>query len=283
MHINHLIWDRIFTDPEFGGLDSFKKDPYGCTSYRLYRRDFNVTTMFKNNTLEIARISEWNNQYRPSRFPIPPLRKEYNGSLYRYKICRGIHVHVPDRSPSRYIDPIPSLQMMCAMVLAKTRVAELRSTVIELTNVMLMEKDNFIFKMNASPHDDYMCNRYIHSISKDVYNEMNLYLFNLYRLDINYHLPHFSQRYLEDFKFADIIFRGEIRFLMNLGTNYDIDILRRNTPDIEYVWSLVIDIFQIYNQMMNMFIKDNKSPIRSKYYDMYRCIRKSVHIQNRYQ
>jgi len=80
MHINHLIWDRIFRDPEFGGLES----------HNIVKRDPKIDDLRSYNIIE----------------------------THMYRTCRGIQVY--NHESEEEIVYIPSLQTLSALVLTDT-------------------------------------------------------------------------------------------------------------------------------------------------------------------
>jgi len=87
MSINHLIWERIFTDPEFGGLESVEKDRLG----ELYQH--NSRAIYDESVLDDdIRIEELNtNRHNIQKDCV----KSIDMSRYTIRECRGIRVIVP--------------------------------------------------------------------------------------------------------------------------------------------------------------------------------------------
>jgi len=71
MHINHLIWDRIFTDPEFGGLEPFRTDPFGCIDIAKHKIDNRIVA---DDDAIIKKLYKWTGGSRGIHVKVPSLK-----------------------------------------------------------------------------------------------------------------------------------------------------------------------------------------------------------------
>ena len=109
MHINHLIWDHIFTDPEFGDMARF-----------VYDSDGPYTDTYESLRLISKRV---NRLYR----------RMYTKDLPYTDRCRGIYVIIPDEPMIQQVKPIPSLKILSLLAIHKIYAHEYRDASLEYT------------------------------------------------------------------------------------------------------------------------------------------------------
>ena len=157
MHINHLIWDRIFEDPEYGGI-SYKE--------MLYPKVETSFDVICEETNYLQRLI-----YRYSKYTD-------DGE------CRGIYIIIPNKKIVTRQPPnlIPSLQISCAVFLVESWAKEFR----EIAEEMYDELE----KLPRGPRQpdykikDYASEQYLRHLFKDVFDAIHQYKIDLYSRDI---------------------------------------------------------------------------------------------------
>jgi len=267
MRINHLIWDCIFCDPEFGGITSFKIDPYGqivkIGQHKIVHNG-SIHIISKNDV-----AAKWfyscNYKYRYKQ-------QRSDGKKYWYKGIRGICIRTRDtKCDLNYRTIIPTLYVSSGMVLINTWTDEFRGAVEnlynELSKVVIIKNHNCKICM-------YNTSLFFHSISKGVFDAMSQYTIDLNYIDMCAKISNMSHIHEE---FTKIIAKiSEIRF------DRDIDLLKSISVHIVRVWNLIIKILQMYHKLTYTIIKSHANPIRPWYYNIHGRIRERIHVKNRY-
>jgi len=270
MHINHLIWDRIFADPEIGNLVRFKYDQYGCSFSNIQKYETGRLPIHEYNRLYILKLYRLTHEYRHSDGLT--IRNE----PYRHGCIRGIHVHLPDKLPLvQHVFPLPTLKVSTILVLVNTMMDQLNIAIKELEKKM---DDGIVIPSFQGKLEAYMKRKYLTSISKDVLDSVNLYRIDIYRLT-KYYSDKSSPLYSDHFENVNTKFKYIFYRLILV----DMDILKSWSIYIERVWNLVIKIFRFHHELIYIITQIHTKPIRPGYYYMFDLLRKRIHLQNRYQ
>jgi len=243
MHINHLIWDRIFADPEFG-ID----------------HDIDVDT--DDELTEIYNLYIWNvicSNSNPNIF--------IKSNSLRYETCRGICVRVPRDQNAIVVYPyIPNLQLSSSLCLSKMQIIEFQLSVQELENEMM--------KMTIPTSTDGNVDiKYLESMFANVLDSLRLYQMDSCVLDLG--MP---KIFYELYSKLSI----EVMDLYTRLKKFKIDQLKEMSIHINRAFNLSIKIFQIHHEtMVPILIKHYKNPLRPRYCAIYDLIRKRIHSVNR--
>jgi len=263
MHINHLIWDYIFTDPEFGGLPSIEDDRYG----EMYKYEHGITYEYAEEEI-IEELYIYIYKYNPWFVPSSH--------------CRGIHVNILPEPICQYMQP-PSLKISSALVLVNTLGKQLHMALKELKE-MIGDVD-YSYKLTPKSHT---INQYLHHISKDVQDDIFRFTIQIYYTDQNLLVKYKNdqqngyQFYSEYFNRAYFGFKHIFDMLLIYGTKNNLDSLQSLSKHVERVYGFIIQILQIYHELAYTISEMHGHPIVPNYYGIHCRIQERVHTRARY-
>jgi len=260
MHINSLVWDRIFEDPEFGGLLPIQKDRFGP----LYKHE--TCTDDEKIVSIYYRIRSTTRDIRTSR--------------------RGIYVNVPHEQIWNPTIPSTSLKTLSALTMIETWGNEFYTIIDEMKEEMKRMKEETKRAREEVKEEVrervYKSAKYLQRISRDAMDSISLYHIDLNRMDrcllVNYKNDYIRgpQFYSEHFSLVYVNFEIILR---ELYAHHNLDSLKRF---IERAWDLIVKIFQIHHELAYSLSKVFKNPIRPMYYSIHRSLRERILTHAKY-
>jgi len=246
MHINHLIWDHIFTDLEFGGLVYIKFDRFGKLC--------NPTDEIRLYDNHIEKLYD--------------LSYKCNAQQYSETECRGIRVNVEPRVSISTTSP-PSLKVLSILSIAHTWTEELNLVTTELYNEINK-------KAEYNPeHDSYAIDTHLQHLSRDVWDTVFQFRIDFKCLD--------EKKYFQfgpnPFSDTCCVFEYLFRELYTYGYHHSLDALKRLSVYIERAWNLIIKILQMHHDLVPLL---PKNPVRPLYHCIHGELQARIHTRARY-
>jgi len=279
MRINHLIWEHIFCDPEFGDLSMDIRD----VRVNVFVRDRDVLAIMGIHNWDIKSLYD---NIRDN-FTHDEDEDGEENEPRNYQECRGIRVHVP-REKTLVVEQIPTLRTSSALILVETWAEEFLTISIEMEKKIDGYKYPDTIKIfDSYTIDQYIIDQYVNNISKDALESIALYRIDLSRVNkkllTTYNNDHRRsygpQYYSEQFDRTNSAFRSIYCDISSFGLNAGLDGLKSISGYIEQLWKLLVDIFQIHHELI---LTLPKNYIRPKYSKIFFILQERIHLKARY-